>query len=218
MTTAPSVACSSLVSWSTLSGHRHCQRSPIGFDEETPFRPILPSIGWIRANQISPQPCFTHSPIGCLPLPVEITQLRASLDESSPQELKDSQADPSLKCAMDRAIIWKCLRELIPLASTSHPEDNGIQCCSWINAFPSTPLGRIVLGKQGSHHHPQFIRNMPYRGQCLPFFLGCRHQSNRANQVLRCLLAGSAPPMPEGIHGCHGCPCHEHDDDLQIPR
>src|SRR5437899_7488888 len=42
------------------------------------------------------------------------------------------------------------------------------------------------------------------------FFLGCHHHSNRANQGLRCMLAGSAPPVPEGMDGCHCGPSHEH--------
>ncbi len=70
---------------------------------------------------------------------------------------------------------------------------------------------------RGENQRPHQEGNVPNSGQFLLFFLGCHHHSNRANQVLCCMLAGSVPPVPEGMNGCHCCPSHKHDDDLQIP-
>lgn len=92
------------------------------------------------------------------------------LDQDRPDLLEDAIAAPSLKPAMDRAIIAELLGQAIPLATGTEAMDDAVDRLRPIDAEPPTVLlrwrGRI-LQQDRLDDNPKLIGEFPDRLQRL---------------------------------------------------
>jgi hypothetical protein len=74
-----------------------------------------------------PGPGLAQPTVGRLPLPLDLAQLVALLDQQGPDLLEDAVAAPSLEPAVHRAVVAELLGELVPLAAATETEDDPVE-------------------------------------------------------------------------------------------
>jgi hypothetical protein len=72
---------------------------------------------------------------------------------------------PSLKGAMDSAVITQFLRQLVPLGSAPQPINDAIEHLSGVCSFATSVFGGVHFEYDGFYHFPQLVRDFPDSAQ-----------------------------------------------------
>jgi hypothetical protein len=100
-------------------------------------------------------------------LPVHPAEFVAFLDEQGPDLLEDAALDPTLEPVMHRALGAISLGELVPLAAAPHPEDDSIEHLPPVGGLAAGSLLGPELLEDGLDPPPEFVGDLPDRGQGL---------------------------------------------------
>jgi hypothetical protein len=125
-----------------------------------------------------PEPGPAQPPVGRLPLPLDLAQLVALLDQESPDLLEDAVSAPPLEPAVHRTVVAILLGQSVPLAAAAEAEDDAVEGRAPIDPIPAAVLlGRRwgVLQQDRLDPFPQFVGDLPDRLQGLDLTLGPCH-------------------------------------------
>jgi hypothetical protein len=129
------------------------------------FSPYL----WGLARYSPPKTRLAHGGIGRLPFEIYTAKFGTIGDKSRPNLVEQAALRPSLKSAMNRAVVRKIPGQLIPLAAASHAKDDRIQRTPRVDAFSPRVFGRIEFPDHWFYVVPQFFRHVPNCWQRLYF-------------------------------------------------
>lgn len=124
---------------------------------------------WGLGQYSPPKTRLAHSRICRLPVPVDATQLLTILHQHRPYLVQHAQVYPTLKSAMDRAVVGEGFGQIVPLTAASHAENNRIQSRSRVDAFSARVFGWVAVLNNRLYSAPQFIWCLPNRWQCFRF-------------------------------------------------
>ncbi len=114
---------------------------------------------------VSDETCFVKRPIGGLPLPVNVFQVFAVINQQCPERIENALLLPAREGSMHGGVASELLRQLIPLASRSSAVENPVEATSWVGPRPSPLWGGVeVLEKGGEKAVPHRIGHFPDRG------------------------------------------------------
>jgi hypothetical protein len=116
-----------------------------------------------------PKTRLAHSGIGRLPFEIYSAKFGTIGNKSSPNFVENTTLRPSLKCSMNRTVVWKIFGQLIPLTAASHTKDYRIQSSSLVDTFASSMLWRVEFSDYWFYVVPQFFRHVPDCWQRLYF-------------------------------------------------
>src|SRR5215218_3664016 len=140
----------------------------------TPFLPL--SVDWGLRGP--PKTRLAHRPIGGLPLKVHPAEFLALLDEPLPDEIQHAKLDPPLQGAMHRRVVGQLLWQTVPLATTSHPEDDRIEGFTPVYAWTAGAFWRVVFFEDRLDDLPQLVRHSPDGGKRLHLGRSFCHQQD----------------------------------------
>src|SRR5262249_17403319 len=102
-----------------------------------------------------PEPGFTQSPIGGLPLPVHGSAFVALLDQKGPKGLDDAALAPALEPVMDGALGAELAGQVFPLAARTHPKDDAVEGLPPVGVVPTGGLARPERLEDGQDALPE---------------------------------------------------------------
>lgn len=111
-----------------------------------------------------PEPGLAQPAVGRLPLPPDLAQLVALLDQHRPDPLEDAVAAPALEPAMHRAVVAVLLGQLVPLAAAAEAEDDPVEGRPPVDAIPAAVLlrrRRGVFEQDRLDPLPQLVGDLP---------------------------------------------------------
>ena len=112
---------------------------------------------------------FMQGSVGGLPLPVNVLEVFAVVDQESPESVENAFLLPASESSMHGGVASKLLRQLIPLASCSSAVENPVEASPWIGSWPSHLGGRVKVFEEGGEETvPHRIRHFPDRGKGIP--------------------------------------------------
>lgn len=91
------------------------------------------------------------------------------LDKFGPDGLEDALFDPALHGAMDRGVVGKLLRQVIPLHTGAYAIDDRIEGGALVDAFGTGIVGWVEFEQDRLNAIPEFVGHAPDRGQGLVF-------------------------------------------------
>ena len=122
---------------------------------------------WGLGQPHPPQTSFSHRSVRRLPFPVHAFQLLASGLDEFPHPGEQTDGLPPLECAMDCAVVSKVGWQLVPLASRTHTEDDGVERLARVCPLATCVLGWIEFCDQPLYLLPEVVGNFPYRLKCV---------------------------------------------------
>src|ERR1700720_2850914 len=130
---------------------------------------------WGLGRRDPPKTRLAHRGIGALPFPVDPAQFVAVLDQNGPDALEHALGDPSLQGAMHAAVVAKFLGQLIPLAAGAHHIDDAVERLALSGPRPASLGRRVQFVQDRFNDFPQFVVDLPDRGQQLGRLLPLGH-------------------------------------------
>src|SRR4051794_16727215 len=123
--------------------------------------PFFPrSVGFLPTF-FPPEPGLAQSPVGGLPLPVYGAEFVALVDQLLPDALHDPARGPALEPVMDGALGAELARQLLPLATRTHPEDDAVERPSPVGVVAAGGLSRPEILEEGHDALPERIGHFP---------------------------------------------------------
>jgi hypothetical protein len=115
---------------------------------------------------------FVEASIGGLPLPVDLLELLAVVDQERPQFIEEAFLVPAVHRPMHRGIAAEFLGQLVPLAARPGAVDHAVEASPLVGAG-SPPARRRVEFSQKRQEQvvPDLVGDFPDRGQCLARFV-----------------------------------------------
>ena len=105
-------------------------------------------------------------PPTAIPSPTPFNSSHRVLDEF-PHPGEQTDGLPPLECAMDCAVVSKVGWQLVPLASRTHTEDDGVERLARVCPLATCVLGWIEFCDQPLYLLPEIVGNFPYRLECV---------------------------------------------------
>jgi len=124
---------------------------------------------WGLGQYNPPKTRLAHSGIGRLPFEIYTAKFGTVGNKSRPNFVEQATLRPSLKCAMNRTVVWKILGQPVPLTAAAHTKNNRIHRCSLVDSTASCVFGRVEFSDNWFYVVPQFIRRVPNCWQRLYF-------------------------------------------------
>jgi hypothetical protein len=130
-----------------------------------------------------PEPGLAQHRVGRLPLPLDPAQFVALLDQHRPDLLEDAALDPPLEPVVDGALGAIPLGQLLPLAAAAQAEDDRVEHHPPVGDPTSGGLPGPELPEDGLDPPPEFVGDLPDRGQRLGSRLGAGHGDGSCNEA-----------------------------------